>query len=112
MQMPVYCIKVMENLLAIKNFGGLDYFYYLCTERHEVFQYIFYIKKMETTSIAAYRQHIVQCICQKAAERQLTMNEAEATRLVSLLDEDDLAMGMDWNTPEEVAELLLEDPTL
>ena len=60
-------------------------------------------------SIAAYRERIVAAICQtKDKDGNARYNEEEARELSEELSAEDLAFGMDFNTPEEVAELLVD----
>jgi hypothetical protein len=64
---------------------------------------------MDKNEIDAYRQAIVALVVSKSAHDEdpgLTQEEAEA--LVANLSDSELADGMPWNTPEEVADLLLE----
>lgn len=59
-------------------------------------------------SITAYRERIVAAICQvKDKDGNARYNEEEARVLSQELSDEDLAFGMDYNTPEEVAELLV-----
>ena len=60
-------------------------------------------------NIAAYRERIVAAICQaKDKNGNARYNEEEARELSEELSDEDLAFGMDYNTPEEVAELLVD----
>ena len=60
-------------------------------------------------AIAAYRERIVAAICQtKDKDGNARYNEEEARELSEDLSVEDLAFGMDFNTPEEVAELLVD----
>lgn len=59
--------------------------------------------------IAAYRKRIVAAICQaKDKDGNARYNEEEASKLAQELSDEDLAFGMDYNTPEEVADLLVD----
>lgn len=60
-------------------------------------------------NIAAYRERVVAAICQaKDKDGNARYNEEEARVLSQELSDEDLAFGMDYNTPEEVAELLVD----
>lgn len=60
-----------------------------------------------------YRKQILLALQQATDDegnRRLTDDEAK--QLAMEFSDTELADGMDFNTPEEVAELLLEDPIL
>ncbi len=56
-----------------------------------------------------YRQAILQALLEvKAADGSARLTEAQALRLSQEFSDEELSDGMPFNTPEEVAELLLE----
>ena len=60
-------------------------------------------------SIAVYRERSVAAICQaKDKDGNARYTEEQARELSEELSDEDLAFGMDYNTPEEVAELLVD----
>lgn len=60
-------------------------------------------------AIAAYRERIVAAICLvKDKDGNARYTEEQAKELSEELSDEDLAFGMDYNTPEEVAELLVD----
>ena len=60
-------------------------------------------------TVAAYRERIVAAICLvKDKDGNARYNEEEASKLAQELSDEDLAFGMDYNTPEEVADLLVD----
>lgn len=64
---------------------------------------------MEKNEIDAYRKAIEAALIQKTgAEGDTPMTEEEARELAANLSDSELADGMPWNTPEEVADLLLD----
>lgn len=59
--------------------------------------------------IDEYRARVVAALAEaKDADGNLRLSPEQATALAKLLDDNALADGMLFNTPEEVAELLLE----
>ena len=59
--------------------------------------------------IQSYRHAVIQALLASAnAKGGPELTEAEAMKLASHLNDEQLAEGMDYNTPEEVAELLLD----
>lgn len=68
---------------------------------------------MEKEKIDAYREEIVEALLQKANQDQPdAMTEDQAKALSQYLSDDELADGIDWNTPEDVADTLLESGLL
>ena len=60
-------------------------------------------------AIAAHRERIVAAICLvKDKDGNARYTEEQARGLSEELSDEDLAFGMDYNTPEEVAELLVD----
>ncbi len=59
--------------------------------------------------INKYRKQILKALCAAADDdgrRRIT--DEEAARLSKVFSDDELAFGMDYNTPEEVADMLLD----
>lgn len=62
-----------------------------------------------TTSVGEYRQQILDHMLQAVdGEGRHRIDEREAKALVKELTDQELKDGMPWNTPEEVAEMLLD----
>lgn len=58
----------------------------------------------------AYREAIVEAVRTLLTKRENTVpNEQKIRKMVSQLTDSELADGMPFNTPEEIAELLLEE---
>lgn len=60
-------------------------------------------------NITEYRKQILQALCEASDDdgrRRLT--DEEAMRLSQEFSDEELAFGMDYNTPEEVADMLLD----
>lgn len=67
------------------------------------------VDKTGHDKITAYRARIVEAICQAQDKNgNARYNPQEAQELAEELSDEDLAFGMDYNTPEEVADLLME----
>lgn len=67
------------------------------------------VDKTGHDKITAYRARIVEAICQaQDKDGNARYNPQEARELAEELSDEDLAFGMDYNTPEEVADLLME----
>ena len=61
------------------------------------------------TEIDEYRARILQALCNARDKNDNPrFTEEQAVSLSRELSDEELAEGMDFNTPEEVAELLLE----
>lgn len=59
--------------------------------------------------VAEYRKCIIkELLHRKDGEGRSLLTPAEAETLAAALSDEDLAFGMDYNTPDEVADLLLE----
>lgn len=59
--------------------------------------------------VARYRQKILDILLTaKDDSGNLRLTEAEAKKLIDEFTDQELIDGMDFNTPEEVAELLLD----
>lgn len=59
--------------------------------------------------ITEYRKQILQALLSAAdCDGHPRLTEAEAVRLSKEFSDDELAFGMDYNTPEEVADMLLD----
>lgn len=61
------------------------------------------------SNVTEYRERIVALVAQaKDAKGNLRFTDEEARQLAAELSDEDLAFGMDFNTPEEVAQMLVE----
>ena len=63
-------------------------------------------------TINEYREAIVQALLElrgEASSDQPQMREASARQLVNQLTDEELEDGIDFNTPSEIAEWLLEE---
>lgn len=59
--------------------------------------------------ITEYRKQILQALLDAAdCDGHPRLTEEEALRLSKEFSDDELAFGMDYNTPEEVADMLLD----
>jgi hypothetical protein len=64
---------------------------------------------MEQEKIDAYRQEVVAALVQKTADNpKLVLTQEDAQALAAYLSDEELVDGMEWNTPEDVADVLLE----
>lgn len=60
-------------------------------------------------NVSQYRQKILELLLNaKDDEGNLRLNEHEAKKLSEEFSDQELLDGMDFNTPEEVAEMLLD----
>ena len=60
-------------------------------------------------NITEYRKQILQALLAAADDDgRPRLTEEEAVRLSKEFSDDELAFGMDYNTPEEVADMLLD----
>lgn len=59
--------------------------------------------------ITAYREAIMQCMMARIAQQPSPITEKAVRQRLAQLSDEELADGIDFNTPDEVAELLLED---
>ena len=61
-------------------------------------------------TIKEYRAAILKAMLEKKDERgNAVIEEKEAEELLDSFSDDELQDGILWNTPEDVAEMLLED---
>ena len=61
-------------------------------------------------TIKEYRAAILKAMLEKKDERgNAVIEEKEAEELLDGFSDDELQDGILWNTPEDVAEMLLED---
>lgn len=63
---------------------------------------------MEKEKIDRYRETVAQEMVSLAQQNHDALTLAEALEISRALTDEQLADGMDWNTPEDVAHLLLE----
>lgn len=59
---------------------------------------------MEKTEIEAYREKVLQALMSREGADEEAMKD-----LLGMLTDEDLAFGMPYNTPEETAQMLLDD---
>lgn len=60
-------------------------------------------------SVAEYRAKIIEALlCANNAKGEPLFTEEQATKLSLVLSDDQLEDGMPYNSPEEVAKLLIE----
>ena len=64
---------------------------------------------IEKTLIDAYREQVRQCLLRATKETgEPRLTESEVKELMEMFTDDDLAFGMPFNTPQEMADMLLE----
>lgn len=63
---------------------------------------------MDKDKIDNYRTAVAQELMTLSHEGGDSLTEAEALQKTQVLTDEELADGIDWNTPEDVARLILE----
>lgn len=63
---------------------------------------------MDKEKINEYRNQIIKSVMDLAVLANKEISEEEAAKLTSMLSDEELEEGMEWNTPDDVAELLLD----
>ena len=65
----------------------------------------------QETDIQAYREAILKAVLERKAPKDglPIISEKEARQLLAQLSDDELADGMLFNSPDDVADIILED---